>query len=123
MKPKYSNDTLRRCDQTFEKHFRKFAGKKLNRKGTSELKCGNNDWIQFYFVNNDRSSEGASVSSFINSLKIKIWYRLNKNATRGEICVRNIHDGTSAPMSSGKGHFFYTFVINEKLIYLLCILK
>ena len=108
MTPKYSNDTLRRCDQTFEKHFRKFAGKKLNRKGISELKCGNNDWVQFYFVNSDRSSEGTSVSSFISSLKIKIWYRLNKNTARGEICVRNIHDGASAARSSGKVHFFYT---------------
>ena len=101
MEVQYSNYTLKRCDQSFEKHFRKFDVKRLNRKGVSQLRSGNNDWIQFAFVNHDSSSMGLAMSSFINSLKIKIWYRLNMNTSRGEVCVRNIHDGSLIPISSG----------------------
>ena len=101
MTTSYSNFTLKKCDQCFEKHFGKFDGKKLNRTGISELRSGNNDWVQFCFVSCDRSSEGVSISSFISSLKIKIWYRLNRKTLRGEVCVRNIHDGISPPVSSG----------------------
>ena len=62
---KFTNHTLKRCDQCFEKHFRKFNGKKLNRNRLSQLRSGNNDWTQFHFVNSDRSSIGLFMSSLI----------------------------------------------------------
>ena len=116
---KFTNHTLKRCDQCFEKHFRKFNGKKLNRNGLSQLRSGNNDWTQFYFVNSDRSSIGLFMSSLINSLKIKVWYRLNMNTSRGEVCIRNIQDGKSSPYHSGKVLLVNTYRTKSNL---LCIL-
>ena len=102
MAPRYSNWTLQKCDHHFEKYFRIFDTRKVNNKGMSELKSGCNEWKQFHYVNSDRSFTGCAVSTFINSLNIKIFYRLNIKSLRGEICVRNIHDGISAPSSTGK---------------------
>ena len=58
------------------------------------------EWVQFYYVSSDRSFTGYSISQFINSLNVKVWYRLNRHTLRGEICVRNIHDGNSSHTSS-----------------------
>ena len=68
----------------------------------SELKSGCNEWKAFLYVNSDRSFTGCSVSTFINSLNIKIFYRINRKTLKGEVCVRNIHDGVSASSSTGK---------------------
>ena len=102
MAPRYSNSTLQKCDHHFEKHFRTFETRKLNNKGMSELKSGCNEWKAFLYVNSDRSFTGCSVSTFINSLNIKIFYRINRKTLKGEVCVRNIHDGVSASSSAGK---------------------
>ena len=100
----YSNWTLRKCDQSFDKYFRKFETRRVNNKGMQELKSGQSDWIKYYYIGSDRNFSGRTLAAFIHSLNLKVWYRLNRQTLRGEICIRNIHDGASATSSSGKRH-------------------
>ena len=92
MASQYSNWTLQKCDRCFDKYFRRFEKRPINNKGMSGLKSEQNAWIQFYHASNAHSYSGYSVSSHFHSLNVKVWYRLNRNTLRGEICVRNISD-------------------------------
>ena len=118
MASRYSNWTLQKCDQCFDKYFRMFEKRLLNNKGMSAMKS-HTEWVQFYYVSSDRSITGCSISSFINSLNVKVWYRLNRNTLRGEICVRNIHDGNSSRTSAvSKGKNVITPYINQKMVFI-----
>jgi len=102
MAHRYSNWTLQKCDLCFDKHFRNFETRKMNNAGMSAIRSETSEWVQFRHMHSVSQLYVPSISSFINSLNIKIWYRLNRNTLRGEICVRNIHDGISTSAPSGK---------------------
>ena len=101
MANRYSNWTLKKCDQCFDKYFQRFETRKINNRGMSVLRSEIYDWIPFRYIESDQSFTASSISSTINSLNIKIWYRLNRNTIRGEICVRNIQDDISTLARSG----------------------
>ena len=102
MAHRYSNWTLQKCDQCFDKHFRSYETRKMNNTGMAALRSETSEWVRFRHMNSIPSLYVSSIVSYIESLNINIWYRLNKNTLRGEICVRNIHDGISTSALSGK---------------------
>jgi hypothetical protein len=116
MAHRYSNWTLQKCDQYFDKHFQSFETRKMNNKGMSAMKTETNGWVQFHYIYSDQCFHASPIASFIDSLNIKIWYRLNRNTLRGEICVRNIHDGISNSAPSGK-HTLSKYMIMH---YIVC---
>ena len=92
MASNYSNWSLQKCNQHFDKYFRRFENRPISNKGMSVVKADQDRWIRFHFRSSDHSPHGCEIASFIHSLNLKVWYRLNTKISRGEICINTIHD-------------------------------
>ena len=88
----YSNWSLQKCNQHFDRHFQKFENWPISNRRMSNLQHDGDKWIRFQFQNFDHSPNGCALAALIHSLNLKIWYRLNKNQSRGEVCISHIHD-------------------------------